>query len=139
MTNIDYARCPKCGEIKDGLHLGTMLVSQTISISHRSKANTPIATIHRCGRCSYIQNIYLIKGGEDYDGKKLVGEAQKNGITIDMIRACYKQMPCDYYALSELKSGVVRGAPKREITTDYNPDEQIEQRATMPQVEEKLF
>lgn len=135
MTDFQYARCPKSGTTHEGQHIGDILSQGTISIQHRTKPNTPIARYTKCCRptCSYIGDMWLIPGAK-IDDKREQSEAEKHGITLDMVRICFKAMPLDCYTLNELKAGKVRGASQKPI--DYEPDKFIQPRE-IPQ--ERIF
>lgn len=128
---MDYARCPKCGDKGPaGEHIGTMLSRVTIKAYQSGvKPFIDLAHLIRCSRCGYVDRLYLIDGGQEetesgYSGKRLPGEAQKLGITKQMIVAAYAQMAVDMFSLDELRSGEVRGGKKRQI--DYDPDKYVE-------------
>lgn len=130
MSNFEPLRCPKCGQVHEGQHIGTIMVKGVISIYHSKKPNEQIAGYTYCPRCHYIGDMWLILT----KGEKSV--AEKHGITIHDVRNCWKQMRCDFYALSELKAQKVRGANQQPVFVEYNADKFIE-----PKVEpkEELF
>lgn len=128
-----YARCPKteCGyKGPAGEHIGTMLSRITIkAYQPGTKPYIDLAHMIRCMKCGYIDRVYLLHGPQEedengYTGKRLPGEAEKLGITKQMIVAAYAQMAVDMFSLDELRSGVVRGGKKRTI--DYDPDKYVE-------------
>jgi hypothetical protein len=123
MSTFEPARCPKCGQVHEGQHIGTIMVKGVISIYHKSKANEPIAGYVYCPRCHHLHDMWLING------------ADKLGITIHDVRNCWKQMRCDFYALSELKAQKVRGVNPQPVVVDYNADKFIEPKET----KEELF
>jgi hypothetical protein len=127
MTEFNYARCPKCGPIVDGAYCGHLMYKGVISIHHRTKPNTPIAYYVRCAMCKYVHEIYLIPGAE-YDGKRQVSDADKLGIELHNVKACFKALPMDLYTLAELKAGKVRGVGEVELDIQYDPDKTIENR-----------
>lgn len=127
---MDYARCPKCGDKGPaGEHIGTMLVRVVIrAYQSGSKPFIDLAHMIRCMKCGYIDRVYLLHGPQEedengYTGKRLPGEADKLGITKQMIVAAYAQMAVDMFSLDELRSGEVRGGKKRQI--DYYPDKYL--------------
>lgn len=135
----DYARCPKCGDKgQAGEHIGTMLSRIVIrAYQSGSKPFIDLAHIVRCGKCGYVDRAYLLNGPQEedangYTGKRLPGEAQKLGITKQMIMAAYSQMPVDMFSLDELRSGEVRGGRKRQI--DYDPDKYVEPRGRQEEI-----
>ena len=111
---LDYARCPKCGEVINGVYTGNIMISLVISIHHANKPNTPIATMIRCGKCPYIGQV------------KLTPEGEKKGLTRHDVLSCYKSMPLDCYTLSELKAGKVRGVLVPDLNIDYDPNKTTE-------------
>ena len=126
MSTFEPARCPKCGVVHEGQHIGTILIRGKISIYHSKVPNEPIAGYNLCPKCYYIQDMWLIPGAKDGNGNRAKSVAEKHGITIHDVRACFKQMPCDFYAVSELKAPKVRGAQAKVVNVEYQPDAYIE-------------
>jgi len=124
MKEFNYARCPKCGPIVDGAYVGHLMYKGVISIYHKSKPNTPIAYYIRCGVCKYLHDLWIIPGAE-YDGKRQHSEAERLGIDISSVKACFKALPMDLYTLAELKAGKVRGVGEPELDISYDPDKFI--------------
>lgn len=133
MQNFEPLRCAKCGQVSEGQHIGTIMVKGVISIYHSKKANEPIAGYTYCPHCHYLGDMWLILGA---NGEKSV--AEKHGITIHDVRNCWKQMRCDFYALSELKAQKVRGAQQQVVNVDYDPNKHLEP-AHKVEKEEPLF